>query len=146
VAHVERFHQIDALGGRLRCLAGSGRPGRWGKRDGRRRSEQVTQPGVIQQHLLVRRLPQRADLLFLAPGGKRLLLHPQGNELFEAFGFGITTAGLPAGDGAPVDMQHLRQAGLGQAETHPQGQHQLAEGIVSLAVRVSLHERSPHLA
>ena len=129
-----------------RCRLGSQRAGRWGKRDGCSRSEQVTQPGFIQQHLLVRRLPQRADLLLLTPGGKGLLLHCQGNELFEVVGFGITTAGLPAGDGAPVDMQHLRQAGLGQADPHAQAQHQLAEGIVSLMVRESLHERPPHLS
>ena len=36
VAHVEGFHQVDARGGgRLRCRVGSGRPGRWGKLDGR---------------------------------------------------------------------------------------------------------------
>ena len=147
MAYVEGFHQVHAReSGRRLWSGGHERLGLREQGDGRRRSQQVTQPVLIQQHLLMRCFPQGADLLLLAPGGKGLLLHCQGNELFEVVGFGITTAGLPTGDGAPVDMQHLRQAGLGQAETHPQGQHQLAEGIVQLMVRVSLHERSPHLA
>ncbi len=59
------------------------------------------EPGFIQQQLLVRRPPERADLLGLAPGGKGLLLHPQLDELFEAFSFGIAEAGLPLRHGAP---------------------------------------------
>jgi len=104
------------------------------------------QPDFIEQHLLVGRTPERANLLFLTPESPGLLLYCQGNELLEVLGFWITTAGLPAGDGAPMDMQQRSQACLGQADAHTQAQHQLAEGIVSLTVRVSLHERSPHLA
>src|SRR5947209_5662842 len=40
-------------------------------------AEQCRKPGFIQQHLLACRKPEYADLLFLAPGGKGLLLHPQ---------------------------------------------------------------------
>src|SRR5439155_10477924 len=61
----------------------------------RRLSEQPLQPRLIQQHLLVRRLPEHADLLGLTPGGKGLLLHPRGNELFEAFSYGVAAACLP---------------------------------------------------
>ena len=104
------------------------------------------QPGVIQQHLLVCRLPQRADLLLLAPSGKRLLLHPQGNELFEAFRLGVAEAPLPLCYGAPGGAKPLGQARLGQADGGAQRQHQLSEGVVSLTVHMSLHERSPDLA
>ena len=147
VAHVEGLHQVDVReGGRLHSLVGSRHPGRWGKLDGPSRSEQVTQPGVIEQHLLVRGLPQRADLLLLAPGGKGLLLHPQGNQLFEAFGFRVAEAPLPLCDGAPGGAKPLGQACLRQPDGGAQRQHQLSEGIVSLTVHVSLHERSPDLA
>src|SRR5258708_4463422 len=78
--------------------------------------EQVMQPVLIEQHLLVRRLPQRTDLLLLAPGGKRLLLHPQANELFEALGFGVAQASLPLGHRAPGDAQQLTQRRLAQAD------------------------------
>ena len=104
------------------------------------------QPGVIQQHLLVGRLPQRADLLLLAPGGKGLLVHPQGNELFEALGFGVAQATFPICDGAPGGAKPLGQACLAQADGGAQRQHQLSEGVVSLTVHMSLHERSPDLA
>ena len=98
------------------------------------------EPCFIQQHLLARRLPEGADLLFLTPGGKSQLLHPQGNELFEAFCFGVAEASLPFRHGAPGDAKPLGQASLGQADGGAQRQHQLTEGIVSLSVRVSLHE------
>ncbi len=104
------------------------------------------QPGVIQQHLLVGCLPQRADLLLLAPSGKRLLLHPQDNELFEALGFGVAQAPFPLCDAAPGRAKPLGQACLGQADGGAQRQHQLGEGVVSLTVHMSLHERSPDLA
>ena len=117
VAGVEGLHQVHAReGGRLRSRRGSGRRSRWGRLDGRGRSEQVSQPGFIQQHLLVRHLPKRADLLLLAPGGKALLLHPQGNQLFEAFRFGVAEAGLPLRHGAPGDAQPLTQPRLRQAD------------------------------
>ncbi len=143
-AGVQGFCPVDAWEGRrLRSRVGNRRGDLWEQRDGPRRSEQGSQPGVIQQHLLVRRLPERADLLLLAPGGKGLLLHPQFDELFEALGFGVAEAGLPLRHGAPGDAQPLTQPRLRQADGGAQCQHHLAEGIVSLTVRVSLHGRSP---
>ena len=44
--------------------------------NGGRGSEQVMQPGFIQQHLLVGRTPERVNLLCLAAGSKGLLLDP----------------------------------------------------------------------
>ncbi len=38
--------------------------------------QQGGEPRLIKEHLLMRRSPQCADLLFLAPGHKGLLLHP----------------------------------------------------------------------
>ncbi len=125
---------------------GSRRPGRWGKWDGPSRSEHVTQPGVIEQHLLVRGPPQRADLLLLTPGDKGLLLHSQGNQLFEAFSFRVAETSLPTCHRAPGGTKLLGQAHLRQADGGAQRQHQLSEGIVSLAVHMSLHDRSPDLA
>ena len=101
------------------------------------------EPGFIQQHLLVRRTPERADLLFLAPGGKGLLLHPQLDELFEAFSFGVSATGLPLCYGAPGDTKPIGQSCLRQADAGAQRQHHLSERIVSLSVRVALHERFP---
>src|SRR6266516_4545962 len=101
------------------------------------------EPGFIQQHLLVRRTPERADLLGLAPGGKGLLLHPQLDELFEAFSFGIAEAGLPLRHCAPGDPKLVGQSSLCQADGGAQRQYHLTEGIITLTVRVSLHERSP---
>src|SRR6266516_318321 len=101
------------------------------------------EPGFIQQHLLVRRTPERADLLFLAPGEKGLLLHPQLDELFEAFSFGIAAARLPLRYCAPGDTKLVGQSSLCQADGGAQRQYHLTEGIVMLTVRVSLHERSP---
>jgi len=104
------------------------------------------QPGFIQQHLPVRRLPERTDLLLLAPGVKGGGAHTQRDKRFEAFGFGVAEAPLPLRHGAPRDAQPLTQPRLRQADGGAQRQHQLAEGIVSLTVRVVLHEQSPHLA
>ena len=101
------------------------------------------EPGFIQQHLLMGRTPERADLLSLAPGGKDLQLHPQLDELSEALGFGVTATGLPLRHGAPGDTQPLGQSCLRQADGGAQRQHHLSEGIVSLSVRVALHERFP---
>ena len=101
------------------------------------------QPGFIQPDLLVGRLPQCSDLLLLAPGGKGLLLHPQGNELFEAFGLGVAEASLPFRHSTPGGAKPLGQAHLAQADGGAQRQHQLSEGVVSLTVHMSLHERSP---
>src|SRR6266496_970966 len=144
VAGVESLHQIDAgEGGVLRESWGSVRCGRWGKRDRRSRSEQAMQPVLVEQHLQMRRLPQRANFFLLAPGGKRLLLHRQGNELFEALGFGVAQAPLPLGHRAPGDAQQLTQSRLAQADRGAQLLDEETKGIVSLLVRVSLHERSP---
>src|SRR5438477_12433488 len=67
-------------------------PWRWGRR---RLREQGGEPGLIEQHLLVRCLPQGPDLLFLAPGSKGLLPDGQGEQGFEVVGLGIPTAGFP---------------------------------------------------
>src|SRR5713101_2202308 len=101
------------------------------------------QPALIQQYLPVRRTPERTDLLFVTPGGEGLLLHPQLDELSEAFGFGVTATGLPLRHGAPGDTQSVGQARLRQADAGAQRQHQLTEGIVSLSIGKSLHRRSP---
>src|SRR5437667_157029 len=78
----------------------------------------VMRPARIQQHLPVRRLPERTDLLFATPGSEGLLLHPQCDELFEAFRLGIAEATLPlrhgaSGDAKPVGQPRLRQADAG---------------------------------
>src|SRR5215469_75487 len=101
------------------------------------------EPGFIQQHPLMRRTPERADLLGLAPGGKDLQLDPQLDEPLEAFGFGVAEASLPLCHRAPGDAKPLGQSCLRQADGGAQCQHQLTEGIVALTVRVSVHERSP---
>src|SRR2546428_7473959 len=82
-------------------------------------TEQVMQPGFIQQHLLMGRLPQGADLLFLAPGRKGLLLHCQDNELFEVLGFWITTAGLQPATAAPLDLRQPSRPALGKVVANP---------------------------
>ena len=105
--------------------------------------QQRREPRLIQPHLLVRRSPERTDLLDLAPARKGLLLHPQRNDLFEVFGFRITSACLPLRHRAPGDPQQVGQSRLGQANARPQCEHHLTEGIVSLTVGVSLHRRSP---
>jgi hypothetical protein len=45
--------------------------------------EQPLEPLLIEQHFLVRRTPQGADLLLLVPGGKGRGSHPQHDELLE---------------------------------------------------------------
>jgi hypothetical protein len=77
--------------------------------------EQGGEPGLIEEHLLVRRLPQGTDLLFLAPGGKGLLPHTQGQQRFEMFSFGITLACLPPSDRFARDAQVFGQTRLRQA-------------------------------
>jgi hypothetical protein len=64
-------------------------------------SKQGGEPRLIQQHFLVRRAPQRADLLFLAPGRKRSQLDTEREEALEALGFGVTAARLPAQHRSP---------------------------------------------
>jgi len=63
----------------------------------------------------MRRMPERTDLLGLAPGRKDPLLYPQRNEGFEMVGFGITAACLPLRYCAPGDMQQVGQSRLRQA-------------------------------
>ncbi len=101
------------------------------------------EPGFIQQHLLVRRTPERTDLLGLAPGGKDLQLHPQLDELYEAFSFGIAAARLPLRYRAPGDPKPVSQSRLRQADSGAQRQHQLTEGIVTLTIQGSLHSDIP---
>src|SRR5690349_2965594 len=133
VAHVEGSYPAYAREGcRRLSRLGSVRLGLWEQLDGYRRSDQVMKPRSIQQHLLVRGTPERTNLLGLTPGGKGLLLHPQLDELFEAFSFGVTAASLPLRQCTPGDAKPLGQSCLCQADGRPQSQHHLAEGIVSL--------------
>ncbi len=75
VAHVQRSHPISAREGcGLLSRVGNERLGLWEKLYGRRSTDQVMEPGFIQQQLLVRGAPEDPDLLFLAPGCKGLLL------------------------------------------------------------------------
>jgi hypothetical protein len=101
------------------------------------------QPQLIEQHLLVRRTPERPDLLGLAPGCKGLLVHTQGKKLLEMLGFGITLADLPPSNRVAGDLKPLSQSGLGQPDRHAQRQHELTEGIIALTIGGSLHGPSP---
>ena len=113
VAHVEGSHPVNARKGcGLLSSLGNQGLGLREKLDGRSRSDQVVEPGFIQQYLLVRRTPERADLLFLVPGGKGRGSHPQGNELFEAFSFGVAEACLPLCHRAPGNAKPVGQSGL----------------------------------
>ena len=90
----------------------------------------------------MRRFPQGADLLFLSPRCEDVLLHTQGNELLEAFRFGIVAAGLPLVDGVAGDPQEGGQARLRQANAGAQLEHDLPEGIVALLIGVPRHRRT----
>src|SRR5947208_11538556 len=68
-------------------------PWRWGRR---RLREQGGEPGLIEEHFLVRRFPEGADLLGFATGRKGPLVDGQRKQGFEVLGLGITAAGLPA--------------------------------------------------
>ena len=90
----------------------------------------------------MRRSPQCADLLFLAPGHKGLLLHPQRNEVSEAFGFGITAARLPAEHRSPGDPEEAGQFHLREIHRCAQRDDGLSEGVVTLSVGMSPHRRA----
>ncbi len=143
VAHVQGSHPVDAREGcGLRSCVGSLRLGLWERLDGHRRTDQPMEPCLIQQHLLVCRVPESADLLFLAPGGKGFLLGGKRQQRFEVVGLGIGTASLPLGHRSPGDTKLPGQASLGQADGGAQRLHQLTEGIISLTIQGALHERS----
>ena len=74
------------------------------------------QPVLIQPDFLVRRSPERADLLLLVPDAKGLLPHTQRDELLEAFCLGVATASLPLRHGAPGRAKLLSQAHLREAD------------------------------
>src|SRR5258708_32540903 len=105
--------------------------------------QQRGEPRLIEQHLLMRRLPEGTDLLFLAPGGKSLLLDGQGNKRFEMLDFGIREACFPFPHRFSGDVQELGQFRLRQRDGDAQGQHGLPKGVVALAVRGSFHGRFP---
>src|SRR5260221_342860 len=105
--------------------------------------QQRGEPRLIEQHLLMRCLPEGSDLLFLAPGGKSLLLDGQGNKRFEMLDFGIREACFPFPHRFWGDVQVLGQSRLRQPDGDAQGQHGLPKGVVALAVRGSFHERFP---
>src|SRR2546426_7333517 len=88
------------------------------------------------------RFPQGADLFFLPLGLKDVLLHTQGNELLEAFRFGIVAAGLPLADGAAGDPQQVGQARLRQANAGAQLEHSLPKGIVALPIGGPRHRHA----
>ena len=52
------------------------------------------EPVLIEQHLLVRGVPEGPDLLFLAPGGKSLLPNGKSQQRFEVRGLGIGLSSL----------------------------------------------------
>ncbi len=70
---------------------------------------------------------------------ERLAVHCQFNDVFEMLGFGITAAGLPPSHRAPREAQQVGQARLRQPKGGAQREHALAESIVALTIRESLH-------
>ncbi len=106
-------------------------------------AQQRMQPQFTQQDLLMGCLPEGADLLGLATGGKGLLLHTQCKECFEVVGLRISASCLPFRYCAPGDPKHGSQARLRQADVRPQRQYHLAECIIALIVSGPLHGRSP---
>jgi hypothetical protein len=109
-------------------------------------TEQPLEPPLIEQHFLVRRTPERTDLLGLAPGRKDPKLDPQHDELFEMRAGRIIAAQFPGAHGATGDPKLLGQARLRQTHLGAQRQHQLPEGIVSFTIKGSLHEQVSFLA
>ena len=106
-------------------------------------AQQLLEPPLIQQHLLVRSAPEGSDLLFLAPGCKGLLSDGKRQLRFEVFGLGIRIASLLSADRFAGDAQQFGQACLRQPDGSAQAQHGLTKGIVSLTVGEPLHERAP---
>src|SRR2546426_9467911 len=104
--------------------------------------QQRAKPRFIEQHLLMGCLPEGTSRLCLAPGRKSLLLDSQGNERFEVLSLGIVEACLPFPHRFAGDAQVLGQARLSQSNHGAQGQDGLSKGVVSIAVRGSLHGRS----
>ncbi len=88
------------------------------------------------------RLPERTHLLCLTPGGESLALDGNDHEVSQVIDSRISEASLPIDHGTAPDAKHLSQFGLRQPELRAHGQHQLPKGVVSLAVRGSLHGRS----
>src|SRR5256714_4466943 len=85
--------------------------------------------------------PQGADLLFLPPWRKDVLLHTHRNKVLEMLLFGIVAATLPLGDGASRASKQISQAGLRQGDAGAQRQHRLPKGIVALTIGVPRHRR-----
>ncbi len=102
-------------------------------------TEQPLEPLLIEQHFLVRRTPEGADLLLLVPSGKGRGSHPQRDELFEVCAGRIIAAQFPGAHGATGDAKPLGQTRLRQTYVCAQRQHQLPEGIVALPIKGSLH-------
>ena len=103
--------------------------------------QQPTKPCFIEEHLLAGRLPESTNLLCLTPERPGLALNSEDHELFQVVGLGIGEASLPIDHGAAPDAKQISQFGLRQLEPGAQGQHHLPKGVVSLAVRGSLHGR-----
>ena len=163
VTHVEGSHPVHAWGGcRLLSRVGNRHLGRWGKLNRRRRSlphsssptglfdrrwwgrglgQHGREPGLIEEHPLMGHFPQGADLLFLPPWRKDVLLHTHRNKVLEMLLFGIVAASLPLGDRASRDSKQIGQAGLRQADAGAQRQHRLPKGIVTLTIGVPRHRR-----
>ena len=104
--------------------------------------QQPTKPCFIEEHLLAGRLPESTDLLCLTPDWKCLALDGKDHELFEVVDLGVGEASLPIDHGAAPDAKYVSQFGLRQLEPGAQGQHYPPKGVVSLAVRGSLHRHS----
>jgi hypothetical protein len=145
VTHVECPDPVHTGGGgkprecRGDRLLGRGRCGRWPGQYG-------CEPTLIEEHPLTGRFPQGADLRFLPPGRKDVLLHTQLKNVLEVLSFGIVEASLPLADGTAGDPQEGGQAGLRQAKAGTQLEHSLPKGIVVLTIGVPRHRRAPFLA
>src|SRR5205085_7494569 len=70
-------------------------------------AQQPLEPQLIEQHLLVRRLPEGPNLLFLAPGWKDLLLDGESQQRFEMGGLGVRVTSLPSADRFSGDAQQF---------------------------------------
>ena len=82
---------------------------------GRLLAQQGGEPWLIEQHLLARRFPEGADLLFLAPGCKGPLPEGEGQHRFEMRGLGIAAASFPLAYRFSGDPQQLsRQIPVGR--------------------------------
>src|SRR6266699_3091565 len=137
IAGIRHRPERQLLGGNRVALPGSrGRLARELCRGGRYLTEQLLEPVLIQQHLLVGCPPEGADLLLLAPGGKGRGSHTQRQERFEMLGFGAGEPLFPVLDRSARDPEERGQALLGQPDGGPQSHKGVGELVVTLAVLI----------